>query len=47
MLGRWLLVAMLFVSENVYAQFGIYVPDRPKVSLVVSAHHGKTIEVHV
>ena len=33
MLGRLFLVAVLFVSENAFAQFGIYVPDRPKVSL--------------
>ena len=33
MLGRVFLVAVLFVSENAFAQFGIYVPDRPKVSL--------------
>jgi hypothetical protein len=33
MLKQLLLVAMLLVSENVYAQFGVYVTDQPKVSL--------------
>jgi hypothetical protein len=33
MLVLLLLVAVLFVSDSAFAQFGLYVPDRPKVSL--------------
>ena len=33
MLRPLLLVAMLLVSDSAFAKFGIYVPERPKVSL--------------
>jgi hypothetical protein len=33
MLRPLLLVAMLLVSDSAFAEFGIYVPERPKVSL--------------